>query len=81
MRLAGWVLIGGFGLWVLAMILAPPSLYREADLRERLARTRFPDGTLQVSTGPDLSPLAEVGQRRLVRGVQRRDPRAIERAG
>jgi N-acetylglucosaminyl-diphospho-decaprenol L-rhamnosyltransferase len=43
-------------------------------------RTRFPDGTLQVSTGPDLSPLAEVGQRRLVRGVQRRDPRAIERA-
>ncbi len=32
-------------------------------------RTRGSDGTIQVSTGPDLTPLAELRQRRLVLGV------------
>jgi GT2 family glycosyltransferase len=36
-------------------------------------RTRFPDGRIQVSFGPMLSPRAEWRQRRLVRGVQRGD--------
>jgi GT2 family glycosyltransferase len=39
--------------------------------------TREPDGTVQVSTGPDLTLGAERRQRRLVRGVRRRDPRAM----
>jgi N-acetylglucosaminyl-diphospho-decaprenol L-rhamnosyltransferase len=43
-------------------------------------RTLFADGTVQVSTGPDLAPLAELRQRRLVRGVSRRDPAAVARA-
>jgi N-acetylglucosaminyl-diphospho-decaprenol L-rhamnosyltransferase len=43
-------------------------------------RTLFADGTVQVSTGPDLAPLAELRQRRLVRGVFRRDPAAVARA-
>ena len=43
-------------------------------------RTRFPDGAVQVSTGPDLSLLAEFGQRRLVRAVRRREAWALERA-
>jgi N-acetylglucosaminyl-diphospho-decaprenol L-rhamnosyltransferase len=42
--------------------------------------TRDPDGTIQVSTGPDLTPLAERRQRRLVRGVRRRDPGALREA-
>jgi N-acetylglucosaminyl-diphospho-decaprenol L-rhamnosyltransferase len=43
-------------------------------------RTRSADGTIQVSTGPDLTLVAEWGQRRLVRGVARRDPRALAAA-
>lgn len=42
-------------------------------------RTRSADGAIQVSFGPDLTPMAEWGQRRLVRGVRRREPRALER--
>jgi len=44
-------------------------------------RTRGSDGTIQVSTGPDLTPLAELRQRRLVRGVARREARALAQAG
>jgi N-acetylglucosaminyl-diphospho-decaprenol L-rhamnosyltransferase len=40
-------------------------------------RTRGFDGTIQVSTGPDLAPLAEVRQRRLVLGVARGEPAAL----
>jgi hypothetical protein len=43
-------------------------------------RTRGADGTIQVSTGPDLTPLAEWRQRRLVLGVARRDKDALARA-
>jgi hypothetical protein len=43
-------------------------------------RTRASDGTIQVSTGPDLTPLAEFRQRRLVLGVARREARALARA-
>lgn len=43
-------------------------------------RTRSADGAIQVSTGPDLSPLAERRQRRLVLGVARRDARALAEA-
>lgn len=43
-------------------------------------RTRYPDGAVQVSTGPDLSPLAELDQRRLVRAVRRREAWALARA-
>ena len=43
-------------------------------------RTRSSDGAIQVSTGPDLSLLSEVRQRRLVRGVARRDPAALAEA-
>jgi GT2 family glycosyltransferase len=39
--------------------------------------TRYGDGTVQVSTGPDLTPGAERRQRRLVRGVHHREPRAV----
>jgi GT2 family glycosyltransferase len=42
--------------------------------------TRHPDGTVQVSTGPDLSPAAERRQRRLVRGVRRRESGALREA-
>jgi len=42
--------------------------------------TRDPDGTVQVSTGPDLSLCAERQQRRLVRGVRHREPRAVVEA-
>ena len=41
--------------------------------------TRNPDGTPQVSFGPDLTPLGEWRQRRLVRRVRARDPRALAR--
>jgi N-acetylglucosaminyl-diphospho-decaprenol L-rhamnosyltransferase len=40
-------------------------------------RTRGTDGTIQVSTGPDLTPLAELRQRRRVLGAARRAPRAL----
>jgi hypothetical protein len=43
-------------------------------------RTRSADGTIQVSTGPDLTLASEWAQRRLVRGVARRDPRAVAEA-
>ncbi len=43
-------------------------------------RTRSADGTIQVSTGPDLGWIAEARQRRLVRGVARRDPRRLAEA-
>ena len=43
-------------------------------------RTRGSDGTIQVSTGPDLSPLAELRQRRLVLGVALREARALAEA-
>jgi GT2 family glycosyltransferase len=41
---------------------------------------RHPDGTVEVSTGPDLSPAAERRQRRLVRGVRRREAGALHEA-
>jgi N-acetylglucosaminyl-diphospho-decaprenol L-rhamnosyltransferase len=44
-------------------------------------RTVSPDGTVQVSFGPDLQLVSEWRQRRLVRGVKRRDPGALRRAG
>jgi len=40
-------------------------------------RTLNPDGTPQLSWGPDLSPLAEWRQRKLVRGIRARDPRVL----
>jgi N-acetylglucosaminyl-diphospho-decaprenol L-rhamnosyltransferase len=40
--------------------------------------TRHQDGTIQVSTGHDLTPIGEWRQRRLVRGVRRRDSRALQ---
>jgi N-acetylglucosaminyl-diphospho-decaprenol L-rhamnosyltransferase len=43
-------------------------------------RTRNQDGTIQVSTGPDLSLLSELRQRRRVRGVARREPAALAEA-
>ncbi|HVO10322.1 MAG TPA: glycosyltransferase family 2 protein [Vicinamibacteria bacterium] len=43
-------------------------------------RTLNADGSVQVSAGPDLSPLRELEQRRLVRGVARRDPTALAAA-
>ncbi len=42
--------------------------------------TRNPDGSVQVSFGPDLTPLAEWRQRRLVRGVRDRRPAALREA-
>jgi N-acetylglucosaminyl-diphospho-decaprenol L-rhamnosyltransferase len=39
--------------------------------------THSPDGTVQVSTGPDLDLRSERRQRRLVRAVRRRDPTAV----
>jgi len=43
-------------------------------------RTRNSNGDIQVSTGPDLSLASEWRQRRLVRGVVHRDPRALAAA-
>jgi GT2 family glycosyltransferase len=43
-------------------------------------RTLYSDGAVQISTGPDLSPLAEFRQRRLVRAVRRREAWALEHA-
>jgi len=43
-------------------------------------RTRFPDGRIQVSFGPMLTPRAEWRQRRLVRGVARGEPDALRAA-
>ncbi len=51
------------------------------DTRPRLGvagpRTLGASGDIQVSTGPDLSLSSEWRQRRLVRGVARRDPRIL----
>jgi hypothetical protein len=43
-------------------------------------RTHSTNGDIQVSTGPDLSLLSEWRQRRLVRGVAGRDPKALAQA-
>jgi N-acetylglucosaminyl-diphospho-decaprenol L-rhamnosyltransferase len=43
-------------------------------------RTVGTEGTIQVSSGPALTPLSEWGQRRLVRGVRGRVPAALARA-
>ncbi len=43
-------------------------------------RTVSPDGAIQVSFGPDLTPWNEWRQRRLVRGVERRVPSWLRRA-
>ena len=43
-------------------------------------RTLNLDGTVQVSTGEDLTIASERRQRRLVRGVRERDPRALAEA-
>ena len=43
-------------------------------------RTRNADGSIQVSTGPDLGLVSEWRQRRLVHGVARRDPGALAEA-
>ena len=43
-------------------------------------RTVSPDGTIQVSFGPDLTPWNEWHQRRLVKGVKRKDPASLRRA-
>jgi GT2 family glycosyltransferase len=67
--------------------LAPgalPALARLFDERPRLGiagpLTRGANGEIQVSTGPDLSLRAEWRQRRLVKGVVRRDPQALAAA-
>ena len=63
---------------------ALPALVALLDAQPRVAavgpRTLNPDGTVQVSFGPALTPLAEWRQRRLVRGVRRRDPAALAEA-
>ena len=67
--------------------LAPGSLSTLAailEARPRVGvvgpRTRSANGDIQVSTGPDLSLVSEVRQRRLVRGVARRDPAVLVEA-
>jgi GT2 family glycosyltransferase len=59
-------------------------LVSRLDARPRLGvvgpRTLSPDGSVQVSFGPALTPLAEWRQRRLVRGVKRGDPAALKEA-
>jgi hypothetical protein len=63
---------------------ALPTLAGLLDTRPRLGavgpRTVSADGTVQISFGPALRPLAEWRQRRLVRGVKRRDPAAVKEA-
>ena len=63
---------------------ALPGLVARLDAQPRLGavgpRTLSPDGTVQVSFGPALTPLAEWRQRHLVRGVKRRDPAALNKA-
>ncbi len=43
-------------------------------------RTRNPDGSLQLSFGPDLTPLSEWQQRSLVLGLRARRPEALREA-
>jgi N-acetylglucosaminyl-diphospho-decaprenol L-rhamnosyltransferase len=63
---------------------ALPALVAELDARPRLGavgpRTLGADGTVQISFGPALTPLAEWRQRRLVLGVKARRPRALRKA-
>jgi N-acetylglucosaminyl-diphospho-decaprenol L-rhamnosyltransferase len=63
---------------------ALPTLAARLDTKPRLGavgpRIVGPDGTVEVSFGPELRPLAEWRQRRLVRGVKRRRPAALRRA-
>jgi GT2 family glycosyltransferase len=63
---------------------ALPALAARLDAQPRLAavgpRTLNPDGTVQVSFGPALTPGNEWRQRRLVRGVKNRDPSALTEA-
>ncbi len=63
---------------------ALPALVALLDARPRVGalgpRTLNPDGSVQVSFGPALTPLAEWRQRRLVRGVKRRDAEALAEA-
>jgi GT2 family glycosyltransferase len=63
---------------------ALPALVARLDARPRLGaagpRTLSPDGTVQVSFGPALTPLAEWRQRNLVRGVKTREPAALKEA-
>ncbi len=54
-------------------------LDRHADVGVVGPRTVYPDGAPQVSWGPDLTPLSEWRQRRLVRGVRLRKPWALQR--
>jgi N-acetylglucosaminyl-diphospho-decaprenol L-rhamnosyltransferase len=61
---------------------AIPQLLAAADRRPEAAalgpKTVFEDGRVQVSFGPDLSPLAEYRQGRLVKGVKAGDGWALE---
>ncbi|HEX9189149.1 MAG TPA: glycosyltransferase family 2 protein, partial [Vicinamibacteria bacterium] len=63
---------------------ALPALVRLLETRPGVGavgpRTRGADGTIQVSTGPDLGLLSEWRQRRLVRGVARKETPAIAEA-
>jgi N-acetylglucosaminyl-diphospho-decaprenol L-rhamnosyltransferase len=63
---------------------ALPALAALLDARPRVGavgpRTLNADGTVQVSFGPALTPLAEWRQRRLVGGARRRDPTALDEA-
>ena len=63
---------------------ALPALAALLDARPRLGavgpRTLSPDGTVQVSFGPALTPVAEWRQCRLVRGVKGRRPAALAEA-
>jgi GT2 family glycosyltransferase len=71
----------------LALLLNPDAELRPGALDALLAvldarpqvavvgpRTRNEDGSIQLSFGPDLGLVAERRQRRLVRGIRRRDP-------
>ncbi len=63
---------------------ALPALVNLLESRPRVGvagpRTRSANGDIQVSTGPDLSLASEWRQRRLVRGVARREPGALAEA-
>jgi GT2 family glycosyltransferase len=63
---------------------AVPALAAVLDARGRVGivgpRTVSEDGTVQVSTGQDLTLGSERRQRRLVRGVRAREPRALAEA-
>jgi len=53
---------------------------RRTDAGAAGPRTRSGDGSIQVSTGPDLGLVSEWRQRRLVLGVARREPWALAQA-